>query len=156
MAITESDRKNLERAISRARKLLEEDFATTAEGRLGLHVSGRIEDAAALNLTPAEMDARRELVGAVEHLETSGHRPAEAVARVLREAAFTTLNRLVAIRVAESIGLLLPSLAAGRSCARGGHCFGPLPCLAPWPRCPQGLAACARTPARGRGYAIPP
>src|SRR5207244_12862868 len=36
------------------------------------------------------------------------------VARLLREAAFTHLNRLVAIRIAEAIGLLPESLANGR------------------------------------------
>jgi hypothetical protein len=115
MTLSADDRNRLERAVSRARKLLEEDFAATAEGRFGLHTSGRIEEEGALKLAPAEMDTRRELVGAVEHLRAAGLAPADAVARVLREAAFTTLNRLVAIRVAESIGLLLPSLAAGRS-----------------------------------------
>jgi hypothetical protein len=44
------------------------------------------------------------LVGAVEHLRAAGQSPNEAVARVLREAAFTTLNRLVAIRLADSRG----------------------------------------------------
>ena len=36
-----------------------------------------------------------------------------AVARLLREAAFTYLNRLIAIRIAEAIGLLPESLAYG-------------------------------------------
>ena len=50
------------------------------------------------------MDARRELVGAVGHLRAAGQSPKEAVARVPREAAVTTLNRRMAIRVAEFRG----------------------------------------------------
>jgi hypothetical protein len=67
----------------------------------GLHASGRTEEEAARRLCPAERDACRELVGAGEHLRAAGRSPKEAVARVLREAAVTTLNRRVAIRVAE-------------------------------------------------------
>jgi hypothetical protein len=42
------DRNRLERVVSRARKLLAEDFAATAEGRFGLHASGRIQEEPAL------------------------------------------------------------------------------------------------------------
>jgi hypothetical protein len=104
--ITQSpdDRNRLERGVSRARKLVEEEFAATAAGRFGLHASGRIEEEAARRLSPAERDARRAWVGAVGHLRAAGRSPKEAVARLLREAAVTRLNRLVAIRVGESRG----------------------------------------------------
>jgi hypothetical protein len=115
MTLTENLRGRLERAISEARAVLDQDFAATAEGRFGFHESGHIEDESALKLTPAELEARRELNEAIDHLRAAGNRPGEAVARLLREAAFTTLNRLVAIRVAEAIGLLQPSLRDGRS-----------------------------------------
>jgi hypothetical protein len=49
----------------------------------------------------------------VAHLRTLGEDPASAVARLLREAAFTHVNRLIAIRVAEAIRLLPESLANG-------------------------------------------
>jgi hypothetical protein len=63
MTLSADDRNSrLERAISRARKLLDGDFAATAEGRFGLHASGRIAEEAALKLPPAERDARRDLV----------------------------------------------------------------------------------------------
>ena len=39
----------------------------------------------------------------------------EAIARLIREAAFTHLNRLIAIRIAEAIGLLPESLVKGSS-----------------------------------------
>src|SRR5437870_3672022 len=100
MSLTDDERERLERAVSRMRALLEEDFAATARGRFGLHADGRVEDESALRLSPAEMGARRELVGALDHLAAAGLRPAEATARLLREAAFTALNRLVAVRVA--------------------------------------------------------
>ena len=53
-----------------------------------------------------------------------------AVARLLREAAFTHLNRLLAIRISEAIGLLPESLGNGRQ-SRGFKDLGEiLPILA--------------------------
>lgn len=115
MTLSADDRVLLEGAIAKGRSLLEADFATAAEGRFGLHESGRIEEEAALALPAAERASRAELVGVVEHLRASGVSVREAVSRLLREAAFTTLNRLVAIRVAEAIDLLPESLGQGRS-----------------------------------------
>ena len=59
--------------------------------------------------------ARAELVGVVEYLRGEGLGLVEAVERMLREAVFTTVNRLLAVRVAEAIGVLPPSLAEGRA-----------------------------------------
>ena len=39
----------------------------------------------------------------------------ESVERLLREAVFTTVNRLLAVRVAEAVGVLPPSLVDGRA-----------------------------------------
>jgi hypothetical protein len=114
MSLTERDRKHLENAVGEARRRLEEDYKAALEGRYGIHRSGRIEDASRLALAGAEQSARRELVAFVEHLRADGLGQDQAVMRLLREAVFTTLNRLVAIRVAEAIGLLPESLARGR------------------------------------------
>lgn len=115
MTVGSAERDLLRRGIVKGRRILEEDFATTAEGRFGMHASGHLEDEASLTLTAEERAARPELVGIVQHLVTGGEDVREAIARTLREAAFTTLNRLVAIRVAETIGLLPPSLSDGRA-----------------------------------------
>ena len=106
-------RSMLERLVIRARVLLESDFAAQAEGRFGIHLDGTLEDEAALPDDPNVRVTRRDLVQIVAHLRTLGEDAAGAVARLLREAAFTHLNRLVAIRVAEAIGLLPESLANG-------------------------------------------
>jgi len=110
----QEQRKRLETAIGRARSRLEQDYEELLEGRFGIHRSGRVEDVSALALPPAALTARKELVAVLEHLRAGGLSPEKAAARLLREAVFTTLNRLVAIRVAEAIGLLPESLARGR------------------------------------------
>ena len=62
-----------------------------------------------------ELAARAELVGVVEYLRGEGLGRVESVERLLRESVFTTVNRLLAVRVAEAVGVLPPSLAEGRS-----------------------------------------
>jgi hypothetical protein len=108
-----AQRSKLERLIIRARMLLENDFAGQAEGRFGIHLDGTIEDEAALPDIATDKITRSDLEQILTHLRTLGENPASAVARLLREAAFTHLNRLVAIRVAEAIGFLPESLARG-------------------------------------------
>jgi hypothetical protein len=112
-ALDAAQRSALERLVIRARGLLESDLAAQAEGRYGIHLNGTIEDEAALPDDTTDKVTRRELEQIVAHLRTLGEDPPSAVARLLREAAFTHLNRLVAIRIAETIGLLPESLANG-------------------------------------------
>jgi hypothetical protein len=110
-----ASRDALERAILKARQLLEEDLAEAAAGRLGIYAHGAIDSEDALRLPPGELSERREVVEVLTHLRREGETAEGAVGRLIREAAFTHLNRLVAIRVAEAIDLLPPSLAQGRA-----------------------------------------
>ncbi len=113
-ALDAQQRSALERFVTKARGLLEDDLSVQAEGRFGLHRSGAVEDEGRLRLDPSAAADRRELVAVVEHLRSLGESAEGAIRRLIREATFTHLNRLVAIRIAEAIGLLPPSLAAGR------------------------------------------
>lgn len=113
VALDAAHRSTLERLVVRARILLEGDLADQAEGRFGIHLDGTIEDEAALPDDTTDKLTRRDLEQIVDHLRSLGEDPAGAVARMLREASFTHLNRLVAIRIAEAIGLLPESLANG-------------------------------------------
>ncbi len=114
-ALDGTQRTSLERLVTRARRLLEDDLLERASGRFGIDPDGTIADEDALRLDPTALTQRRELVDVVDHLRSEGEDPAGAVGRLLREATFTHLNRFVAIRIAEALGLLPPSLAGGRS-----------------------------------------
>lgn len=109
-----TQRAQLESLVIRSRGVLEHDLSEQAEGRFGIHADGTIEDEQALPDDPTDRATRRDLVQIVEHLRSLGETDAGAVARLLREAAFTHLNRLLAIRIAEAIGLLPESLASAR------------------------------------------
>lgn len=121
--LNETQRTTLEKLVARARLVLEDEFAAQAEGRFGIHGDGRIEDEAALPDDNVAKAIRGDLVEIVEHLQTLGETPAGAVGRLLREAAFTHLNRLFAIRIAEALDLLPESLGNGRQ-SRGFMEFG--------------------------------
>lgn len=108
-------RASLERLVGKARRLLEEDLAGIAEGRFGIHRDGTLEEETSIRLEASGLVERREIVAIVMHLRSEGETESGAVERVIREVCFTHLNRLVAIRVAESIGLLPASLADGKA-----------------------------------------
>jgi hypothetical protein len=114
VTLTPADRTRLLKAVTAARRIIEDDFAASAEGRFGLRRPDRIDPEEALTLPPAALAARRQLVHILEHLGLAEGNGAGPVGRLLREATFTTLNRLVAIRVAEAIDLLPPALVEGR------------------------------------------
>ncbi len=111
--LDEAQRGRLERLVGHARALLETDLAAQAAGRFGIDADGSLADEASLRLDPSGLADRQEIVSVVEHLRSEGNSPPQAVARLLREGTFTHLNRLVAIRIAEDLGLLPPSLTDG-------------------------------------------
>jgi hypothetical protein len=114
-ALDAHQRMRLERLVTRGRRILEEDLLDRASGRFGLDLDGTIAHEDTLHLDPTALTQRRELIDVIDHLRSEGESLASAVSRILREATFTHLNRLVAIRIAEALDLLVPSLAAGRS-----------------------------------------
>lgn len=114
-ALDADQRASLERLVAEARRILERDLASQAAGRYGIDADGAIAAEEDLRLDATALAHRREIVDVADHLRSEGAAPAGAVARLLREAVFTHLNRLVAIRIAEAQGLLPPSLADGRS-----------------------------------------
>ncbi len=95
-------RNAIERATQRARKLLEDDFASQLEGTFDLLRAGTVAPKAGAHLSPRQVFQRDKIVAAIEHKRAAGISAAEAVADYLRDAAFTTLNRFVALKMLEA------------------------------------------------------
>jgi len=96
--------------------LLEHDLASTLEGDFGIHRSdGRIEETGALSLDASQAAVRIDLLDIVAYLRGEGETESAAVERMIRETAFTHVNRLVALRVAEGLGVLPEAIANGLS-----------------------------------------
>ena len=100
----------------RARQLLTDETRDLLEGIYGLHQDGSLEE-------PANLPAIQSLEEAHEtraHLEQlltdeqgAGLEIAEAVEKLVRETAFTWLNRLAALKMLEARGLVRQSLLRG-------------------------------------------
>src|SRR6187200_3256723 len=90
-------RNAIERATQRARKLLEQDFAAQLEGDFDVHRDGAVAAKAGGHLSARQAFQRERIVAAIEHKRAAGMSAGDAARDYLRDAAFTTLNRFVAL-----------------------------------------------------------
>lgn len=112
-------RSAIERATQRARRLLEDDFVSQLEGTFDMLRSGEVAATGGPHLTPRQRVVREKIVAAVEHKRAAGTKPGEAVVGYARDAAFTALNRFVALKMLEARGLLLECVTNGEQ--SGGY-----------------------------------
>jgi SAM-dependent methyltransferase len=110
-------RKALSRLVSSARVTLFDDAERTLRGTYGILRDGTIQSEAGLAPDHALRARRRNLEAVIAHLRADGTSAAAAVERLTREVAFTHLNRLLAIRVADALGVIAPSLRDGAQSA---------------------------------------
>ncbi|MCO5759988.1 MAG: hypothetical protein NHG36_00550, partial [Chromatiaceae bacterium] len=106
-------RNRIERATQSARALLERDFADQLAGVFDIRPDGTLPTAPGSHLDAAQRVVWGKLMAAVEHHRASGQQASEAVATHLREAAFTTLNRFVALKMLEARGLVQECVSRG-------------------------------------------
>jgi hypothetical protein len=110
-------RNAIERATQRARKLLEEDFAAQLEGDFDVHRDGSVAATPGGHLSPRQAFQRERIVAAIEHKRDARMSPADAVRDYLRDAAFTTLNRFVALKMLEARELVQECITKGEQSA---------------------------------------
>jgi hypothetical protein len=110
-------RNAIERVTQRARKLLEEDFAVQLEGDFDVHRDGAVAAKAGGHLSARQAFQRERIVAAIEHKRAAGMNAADSVADYLRDAAFTTLNRFVALKMLEARELVQECITKGEQSA---------------------------------------
>ena len=110
-------RQRLERLTQHARRLLEQEFREQLEGRYDILLDGHISLAPGAHLSPRECVVWDKLVAAVAHKRSQGITSADAVAAYLREAAFHTLNRFVALKMLEARKLVQECISHGADSA---------------------------------------
>ena len=103
----------IQRATQTARKLLEHEYAEQLEGVFDIRLDGTIDAKPGEHLDAAQRVLRTKLVTAVGHQRASGMTKADAVASYSREAAFTTLNRFVALKMLEARELAQECISRG-------------------------------------------
>ena len=95
-------RNRIQHATQAARVLLEHEYAEQLEGVFDIRLDGTIAAEPGEHLDAGHRVLRTKLVTAVEHQRATGMKKADAVAAHIREAAFTTLNRFVALKMLEA------------------------------------------------------
>src|SRR5262245_54358199 len=110
-------RNAIERATQRARKVLEDDFAEQLEGDFDVHREGAVAARAGGHLSARQAFQRERIVAAFEHKRAAGMNAADSVADYLRDAAFTTFNRFVALKMLEARELVQECITKGEQSA---------------------------------------
>lgn len=108
-------RSAIETATQKARRLLEADFQEQLDGVFDVRSDGRVAEEPGAHLDAAQRRVRRKIVATIEHKRAGGMKPAEAVADYLRDAAFTVLNRFVALKMLEARELVQPCVSQGEA-----------------------------------------
>ena len=116
MAFDQTTRNRLQRFVVDARRVLEEEFTRQLQNDFGLDPNaGTVADLASLrHINDAQRETARILRDTLSHYTASGDMNAtQGLDRIVREQAFTVLNRLAALRMAEARGLLVESVGNG-------------------------------------------
>ncbi|TVR59980.1 MAG: SAM-dependent methyltransferase [Candidatus Competibacteraceae bacterium] len=127
MAFDQSTRNRLQRFVNDARRVLEEEFTRQFQNDYGMdpNAGSVVELASLRHINDAQRETARILRDTLAHysgqwsgvsgqLPTTDHRLLTTeLQRIVREQAFTVLNRLAALRMAEARGLLVESVGNG-------------------------------------------
>ena len=116
MAFAQSTRNRRQRFVTDARRTLEEEFTRQLQNDYGLDpVSGTASPLESLrHINDQQRETARILRDTLAHYCASADTDTKAgLDRIVREQAFTVLNRLAALRMAEARGLLMESVGNG-------------------------------------------
>lgn len=115
-------RNTLRNVVTQCRRRLEAAIGEMLQGQFGIHASGEVEPSERMtHLTPEEQQYRERVRVHLEHIKSSGLKAKDAVAQLVREAAFTHLNRLCAYKLMSQRGLMRD--AVGKVLKSSGFLF---------------------------------
>ena len=112
-AVEKKQRNAIGSAAQQIRKLLEREYAEQLDGVFDVRPSGNVAAEAGAHLDAQQRVVRAKIVAALDYYRGQELTPAESVARFTREAAFTTLNRFVALKMLEVRELVQQCISAG-------------------------------------------
>lgn len=116
MAFDQPTRNRLQRFVTEARAALEEEFTRQLQNDYGMDpASGTVAPLASLrHIDDQQRETARILRDTLAHYCAGADTDTKAgLDRIVREQAFTVLNRLAALRMAEARGLLIESVGNG-------------------------------------------
>lgn len=107
-------RNKLRNVVSNCRRILETSLSEQLQGKYGIQKGGQIEDESHMShLLPDEQEYRRQLITHIEHIQAIGFKPEEAIEQLIREVAFTHLNRLCSYKMLEERKYIRESVSRG-------------------------------------------
>jgi hypothetical protein len=116
MAFDQATRNRLQRFVTDARQALEEEFTRQLQNDFGMDpVAGTVTPIESLrHINDQQRETARILGDTLDHYRAGGDMDTKAgLDRIVREQAFTVLNRLAALRMAEARGLLIETVGNG-------------------------------------------
>ncbi len=119
LGLNKETRNSIASATQLARSLLEVDFAAQLEGDFDVHQNGSVGAKAGRHLSARRAYQRERIIAAIDHKRSTGLSPEDAVRDYLRDAAFTTLNRFVALKMLEARELVQECISKGEQ--SGGY-----------------------------------
>jgi len=107
-------RNTLRNAVTGCRKILETAVSELLEGSFGIDRKGTITPHERMrHLSPEDQRFRSDLIAHLEHIQANGYSKKEATGQLIREVAFTHLNRLCAYKILETRGHIRESVSRG-------------------------------------------
>ena len=116
MAFDHATRNRLQRFVTDARRTLEEEFTRQLQNDFGMDpVAGTVTPIESLrHINDQQRETARILRDTLDHYCAGGDMNTKTgLDRIVREQAFTVLNRLAALRMAEARGLLIETVGNG-------------------------------------------
>lgn len=123
-------RNKLRNVVTQCRKLLEEAVSYELQGRFGIHANPKkdevvVEDEARMiHLANEDRAYRKDLLDHFEHIKALGYKPKDALAQLIREIAFTHLNRLCAYKMMEARDVYVSGQKFREAVSRGVNSNG--------------------------------
>lgn len=109
-----AQRNVLRKVITDCREVLETAIAEVLQGHYGIHADGTIESADGLpHLDASAREGRDRILAHLRHVQGAGFELDEAVTQLVREVAFTHLNRFCAYKAMEARGLIREAVSRG-------------------------------------------
>lgn len=100
-------RNKLRSVVTQCRRLLEESIAQQLQGKYDIYATGKKDEVRAEkdvrlgHLSEEKRHARQDILAHFDHIEALGYKPRESLEQLIREIAFTHLNRLCAYKMME-------------------------------------------------------
>jgi hypothetical protein len=104
-------------ATQELRRVLEDDYRAQLDGLFDIRATGDIASSPGAHLSDEQRVTRAKIVGVLDYHQAGGLTAAEAAQRLVRDTAFTTLNRFVALRMLEARELVQACVSKGQESA---------------------------------------